>query len=68
TFPDGVTRNVEGAFVPDRGPEGECRGFIALVLDVSEAHAVQRERDQSRRLLETVLNAVPIEIFVKGRD
>ena len=49
-YPDGVTRDVEIAYVPERTGGGEVAGCFALVQDVSERKKLQADLFRKERL------------------
>ena len=49
-YPDGVTRDVEIAYVPERTGGGEVVGCFALVQDVSERKKLQADLFRKERL------------------
>jgi PAS domain S-box-containing protein len=59
-YPD-TEREVRAHYVPDRGPDGEVRGMVALVQDVTEQKRYERAlRDSEERFRRMV------EIAVEG--
>jgi two-component system, cell cycle sensor histidine kinase and response regulator CckA len=50
TFPDGVTRDVHVAYAPDRGPDGEVRGFVAMVADITERVRLEMELRHAQKM------------------
>ncbi|MBI5646525.1 MAG: PAS domain S-box protein [Ignavibacteriae bacterium] len=64
---DGTTFPVEisaRALIDD---EGHPSALLASIRNDSERHAVLEELDSERRLLKTIINAIPDEIYVKDR-
>ena len=61
-YPDGVTRDVHAVYVPDRGSDGEIRGFVAMVADITDRVSMEqnlREREQFiRAVADNVADAV----------
>ncbi|MBE9556710.1 MAG: PAS domain-containing protein [Proteobacteria bacterium] len=49
-YPDGVTRDVEIAYIPDRAADGEVLGCFALVQDVSDRKNLEAELLRKERL------------------
>lgn len=49
-YPDGITRNVEIAYIPDRAPDGEVLGCFALVQDLTERKKLEAELLRKERL------------------
>ena len=50
-FPDGITRRVEGSYIPHINPDGLCLGFYAVVHDISQRVRVEEELRQHREEL-----------------
>lgn len=45
-FKDGVARDIQATYVPQRGPEGQVDGYVALILDVTAQRRAEREREE----------------------
>ncbi|MCP5080234.1 MAG: diguanylate cyclase [Alphaproteobacteria bacterium] len=58
-YPDGVTRAVEISYVPDMDEMGAIRGFVALVVDVSNQRKIERELIASETRLTDAVSAIP---------
>ncbi len=65
TYPDGVTRDIEGLYVPDRAEDGTVRGVILKIMDVTDRKRAEEEAQKQTRDLALTLNNVPIRIFYK---
>jgi two-component system CheB/CheR fusion protein len=50
-YTNGPPRDIHASYIPDRDADGDVRGFIALVTDVSEAVRAERALRRSERLL-----------------
>jgi PAS domain S-box-containing protein len=50
-YPDGRTRAVEAAYVPDIDGSGELQGYYVLVIDVTERKEAEHALRQSQELL-----------------
>jgi two-component system CheB/CheR fusion protein len=50
-YPNG-TRAVRAEYVPDRGPEGEVRGYHSLVLDISDERQVAKALAEAKQTAE----------------
>lgn len=49
-YPDGITRDVEIAYIPEHAEDGEVLGCFALVQDVSERRKLEAELLRKERL------------------
>ena len=49
TYRDGKPRYVRGTYVPDVGEDGQVRGFVAHVTDITDLKRAEAEREQLRR-------------------
>ena len=49
TYRDGKPRYVRGTYVPDVGEDGQVRGFVAHVNDITDLKQAEAEREQLRR-------------------
>lgn len=47
---------------------GEPRGFIEVVKDLTREKLAQRDIEESRRMLQIVLDNIPVRVFWKDRD
>ena len=59
TYPDGVHRHVEISYVPDVNADGTVVGMVALVVDVSEQHAVESELRTAKTRFSDAIEAIP---------
>jgi PAS domain S-box-containing protein len=48
-YGDGKERHVRATYVPDVGEDGQVRGFVAHVTDVSDLRRAEEERERLRR-------------------
>ncbi len=53
TFKDGVTRNVRVHYVPHTGSEGNIKGFVGLITDITQARMVEEDLRTHQIELET---------------
>ena len=81
-MPDGSRRLLSATRVPLRGPDGTVVGLVGISRDVTEqkqaeaeiraakeqAEAREREADEQRRLLHTVIDTLPDSVYVKDLD
>ena len=65
-YPDGSRRYVSVSYIPDFGPDGEVRGFVAHVRDLTERRRVEEASRFQAHLLDTVEQAV-IATDLEGR-
>lgn len=49
--PSGEVRYTQASYIPDRGEDGEVRGFFVLVTDITERRQIEEEIEQSRSRL-----------------
>ena len=68
-------RHVHSTYVPDVGPDGEVRGVVVLVEDVTRRHESERERGRlaeqiaaERAWLEGVLQQLPAGVVIRSAD
>lgn len=67
-YKSGGTRWVQASYVPDRGDDGEVRGFFALVNDINarkEAEDTLRHREEELKL---ITDTIPALISYIDRD
>jgi two-component system cell cycle sensor histidine kinase/response regulator CckA len=65
---DGVFRWMTATKVPLYDREGQVTGTVGITRDVDEQVRLQAERDEQRRMLQAVLDAVPEFIVFKDKD
>ncbi|MGP1257102.1 MAG: PAS domain S-box protein [Kiloniellales bacterium] len=65
SYPDGVTRHVQGLHVPDRDEMGRVRGLVAMALDITDRKRAEIELRTNQDQLELILNNIPTRIFYK---
>ncbi|MDK9726009.1 MAG: PAS domain S-box protein [Sterolibacteriaceae bacterium MAG5] len=65
---DGSLRLLQSSGVPILGADGELRGFRGVDRDVTEYRAAEASLRDSRNLLRSVLENVPMRIFWKDAD
>jgi len=65
---DRSERHLKVTKVPIRDASGEVAQVLTIGADVTELNRLRIEADDARRRLQTVLDAVPVGIQVKGTD
>ncbi len=65
TYPDGIIREVEITFVPDKAADDTVQGWFALAQDITERKRVARELADARELFNALMQAAPFEIVFK---
>ena len=61
-------RTAEGREIDVRRRPMPGGGFVSTFTEVTEQVAIQRQQEATRRLLETVMDAVPAVLHVKDRE
>lgn len=56
------TRHVQGIYVPDFDPNGEVRGFVVLITDISEQKRIERELKEALRTRDEFLSIASHEL------
>ncbi|NJP11251.1 MAG: PAS domain S-box protein [Leptolyngbyaceae cyanobacterium RU_5_1] len=59
-YRDGGARWVNAVYIPDFGEQGEARGFVALVSDITERKQAEEQLRQSEKHLRAVLQTMPV--------
>jgi diguanylate cyclase (GGDEF)-like protein/PAS domain S-box-containing protein len=67
-FGDGAERRVNAIKVPILGDDGEPQYLVTISEDVTERRRMEAERNRSQKFLHTIIEHVPISIFVKDAD
>lgn len=65
---DGSRLEIELSLASWQDESGELAGFAATIRDLSARKAVERERDESREFLNTIVENLPAMLFVKDVD
>ncbi len=70
SFPDaaGRMRDWQTSKLPLLGGDGAVEGVLSLSYDVTERKQAERLIELSRRTLQTVMDALPVAIHLKGLD
>lgn len=67
-YPDGETKHVEILYLPDFETNGEVRGCIALVQDLTGRKAAEQALRESEAQLRTITDNLPVFIARFDRD
>ncbi len=67
TYPDGVTRDVEVTYIPQRDRDAVV-GCFAFVRDITELKRRRRELEESHDLLQALMDSMPELVAVKKTD
>ncbi|MBM3556124.1 MAG: PAS domain S-box protein [Alphaproteobacteria bacterium] len=65
---DGSKRIFASTKVPFRDENGTIAGVLTLARDITASRAADRALGESRRLLRTIIDAIPARISAKDRD
>ncbi|MCY1021763.1 PAS domain-containing protein [Pyxidicoccus sp. MSG2] len=69
TLRDGRMLHVQSSYVPTRTPQGQVKGFVALVHDITDRKRAEAEVEAQRARLYDVLMNVPASIAIlRGPD
>lgn len=64
-YPDGTTRHVDIAYIPDRAADGEILGCFALVQDISERKLAEQALRESEARLQAIMKYAPAGVYLK---
>jgi PAS domain S-box-containing protein len=67
-LPDGLLRWVRDSVTPTAGPDGRTVRLDGVVTDLTERKIAEEELAQERRLLQTLMNHLPDNIYFKDRE
>ncbi|GAP33771.1 sensor domain-containing diguanylate cyclase [Piscinibacter sakaiensis] len=65
---DGELRRMQSQLVPDRGPDGEVRGYFGIGVDITDATAAREALLRQSATLRSVTEAIPALVAVIGAD
>lgn len=65
---DGSIHTARLTYIPDRQPDGQVRGFISSIDDITRQVMVEEQLRQSEHRLRTVLANIPVVIFALDLD
>jgi two-component system cell cycle sensor histidine kinase/response regulator CckA len=65
---DGTRLQIETTKTPLRDAAGAVRGILGIIADVSERQRQHDDLLETRRMLRTVLDTIPVRVFWKDRD
>jgi diguanylate cyclase (GGDEF)-like protein/PAS domain S-box-containing protein len=65
---DGSVHIARFTYIPDRQPDGQVRGFISTIDDITHQVQVEEQLRQSEHRLLTVVANIPIVIFTLDMD
>jgi PAS domain S-box-containing protein len=68
TLIEGQATFVTYRKVPIKNDQGDIVGLIGLGFDISEHKQIEEELERERRLIRTVIDNIPDQIFVRDRD
>ncbi len=66
-YPDGVTRDVEVTYIPQRDRD-TIVGCFAFVRDITELKRRRRELEESHELLQSLIDSMPEMVSVKRKN
>ncbi|WP_119167161.1 PAS domain S-box protein [Algihabitans albus] len=64
-YPDGVTRDIHGLYLPDLDENGRVKGLVAMAMDITDRKRAENELRSKKNELELIFNHVPTRIFYK---
>lgn len=67
-YPDGIYRDVDIAYIPDATPDGEVRGCIALVQNITKRKEVEGRLQESEARLRAIVDNLPAFIIYADSD
>jgi PAS domain S-box-containing protein len=68
SHPDGVSRDIEAIFVPDKAPDGRVAGVFVMIQDVSDRIRAEAALRGSEARMRRVLDALPMNVSLIGPD
>ncbi|WP_236709999.1 PAS domain-containing protein [Longilinea arvoryzae] len=65
---DGSIHIARLTYIPDRQPDGQVRGFISSIDDITRQVEMEEQLRQSEHRLRTVITNIPIVVFTLDKD
>ena len=65
---DGSFKTVIHHAMPLRGEAGEIEGGVVVIEDITALHEAQEKRRRSEQLLRTVIDLLPVGLWIADRD
>jgi len=65
---DGRVRWVDDRTLVERDGEGRITFYQGILMDITERKEATEALDESRRLLKSILDTIPVRVFWKDRD
>lgn len=66
--PDGSITWVFGQAVAERDDKGDVKGYVGTITDISDRKQAEQDLQESRNMLELVLDTIPQRVFWKNRE
>lgn len=68
TYPDSVTRDVQAAYIPDWSGNGQLRGYVVMIADITERLSTHRELREREEYISAVAGNVADAIIAIDED
>ena len=49
-YPDGITRDIQAIYAPDRDGKGNLRGLVTMAIDATERRAIETQLAQAQKM------------------
>ena len=63
--PDGLITWVLGQAIPEKDNFGNITSYVGTITDISDRKQAEAERERSKNFLKTLINYLPVALFVK---